>query len=155
MRPACPRGLTVDVVNGNIGTLRHNARTDCGLVQLGGVDIASESCGEEPVEKASHDETNHDQAENDDETGVEHQLGNETARRDLVDVSSVVALGEARNCSLEIAPTVKDEGSIFSALARKDGAEGGVDIIACDGGCMGGHVWCHVDYGPIEYEVIG
>jgi len=114
--PPCPGGLTVDIVDGNIGTLWHDTRTDHGFVQLGRADISSESCGKEPVKDASHDEADHDQTENDDETGIKDQLGNETAWRDFIYVASVVTLGEARDCSLEIAAAVKDEGSVFSII---------------------------------------
>ena len=64
-------------------------------------------------------------------------------------------LGEARNCSLEIAQAIKDEDSILSVFTGKDGADGSVDIITCNGGCVGSHTWCHVDHSPIEYGVIG
>jgi len=157
LSPTCPGSLTVDIVDGDIGTLWHDAWADHGLVQLGRADIASESCGEEPIEDASHDETDHDQAENDDETGIKDQLGNEAAWRDFVDIASVVTLGEATNCRLEIITTVKDEGSIFPVLwiAGKDGAECSVEIITPDGGFVGSHVRCHVEDGAIDYEVIG
>ena len=83
-------------------------------------------------------------------------MGNEAAWRDLVDVAGVVTLGEARNCSLEVITTVKDEGSIFPVLwvPGKDSAEGSVDIIAWDSGFVDSCVGCHVEDGPIEYEVI-
>ena len=97
----------------------------------------------------------HDQAENDDETGVKHQLGDETSWCDLVNVSGVVTLGEAGNCGPKVASTVEHEGSIFSVLACQNGAEGGVDVIARNGGCVGSHVRSDVDHGSVEYEVIG
>ena len=153
----CPRSLTVDVVDGNIGTLRHDAWADRGLVQQGRADITSESRGEEPIEDASHDEADHDETKDNDETGVKDQLRNEAARRDFVDVASVVTLGEARNCSLEIVTTVEDEGSIFPVrwVSGKDCAEGGVDVIAWNGRFVGLHIGFHVEDGPIDYEVVG
>ena len=155
--PTCPGGLTVGVVDGNVGTLRHDVWADRGLVQQGRADTASKSRGEEPVEDASHDEADHDQAENHDETGIKNQLGDEATWRDFVDVASVVTLGEARNRSLEIIAAVEDEGSIFPVLrvAGKDGAEGSVDVVVRDGGFVGGYVGCHVEDRPIDYEVIG
>ena len=71
MHPTCPEILAVNVVNGDVGTLLHDAWTDHRLVQLGG-DIASKSYGEERVENASHGEVNCDQAKNDEEVGVKH-----------------------------------------------------------------------------------
>jgi len=153
----CPWCLTVDVVDGNVGALWHDAWADCGFVQQGRADIASESGGEEPIENASHDEAYHDETENNDETGIKDQLGNEAAWRNFVDVAGVVALDEARNCSLEIVTTVEDEGPIFPVrwVSGKDSTESSVDVIAWNGGFVGGHIRCHVEDGSIDYEVVG
>ena len=155
--PTRPGSLTVGIIDRNIGTLWHDVWTDRGLVQHGRADIAGESCGEEPIEDASHDEADHDQTEDDDETSVEDQLGNEATWCDFVDVSSVVTLGEARNRSLEIVTAVEDEGPIFPVVwvGGKDGADGSVDVIVWDGGFVDSHVRCHVEDGTIDYEVIG
>ena len=66
LSPACPGRLTIDIIDGDVGTFWHDTWADRRLVQLGGADISSESCREEPTEDASHDETDHDQTEDDD-----------------------------------------------------------------------------------------
>ena len=59
-------------------------------------------------------------------------------------------LGEAENCGPGVASTMN-----MWVPARKYSAEGGVDVMAPNGGGVNSHVRRHIDHCSVKYEVIG
>ncbi|KAI3482907.1 hypothetical protein L1887_54229 [Cichorium endivia] len=142
-------------VDGGHGAVRKDIRSD--LASARRTRRGSHAARHEPREPYGHEEANEDDGQDDDERAVEDEVGDEAARRDLVDVSSLVLLDETPDGFASGGVGVEHHGRVAAALEARGEllTDGEVDDVALDGSRVGSEVGRHVEHAPVEHHKVG